>query len=741
MSLDFPLSGHIVLAPTICNPLGEDCSLVRYLCSLGAKLSTELSDIGAASFLIDQIGATRLAELGLTRERLEREHPELIHIAVTCFGSYGPRAHWQGGELIASAMGGALRLTGRPEGVPVKEAYDACTFHAKMVAGAGAMVAHYVREKRRIENSDNKPLGQLVDISIQQVALSRNVNGVLVWQFEKRKIGRVGGSLNYGQATVQCIWALKDGWCFHSLMTGRFGAPANQGLSDWMDEVMGVENNPLHGVDWLAYNRSTLSEDIRQIWQTAIAVFFNTRTRYEIRTEGLKRKINACVLSEPQEVLDDPHLEARGFWARDENDIKTPSRFVSITHSPPEQSNFEAKLSVLTEEKPRTISKPRGPLHGVKVLDFSWALVGSFTTKVLGDLGAEIIKVETKNRPCLSRMDVQVGVSSKDSLDDKPWFSHMNTSKRSLTLNMKSEHAKTVLDPLIQWADLVIENFSPGTMAKLGLDYESLRRKNSNIIMVSGSVFGQTGPMAKNWGVDGTGAALSGRTVMTGYPEEDPVIPGAVPYGDVIVPYVMAGSAIAILAKKLESKATNGSAHIDASMYEICVQQMTQSLRDVQSGKPAMRMGNDRDGVYYQAVLPCEGDDRWIAICTPSVEEYSILTTLSGGVDLAIWTATQEPHALCELLQNGGIQAGVVADIEDMMERDPQLKFRSSLVLLDHAVLAPFEHIRTPINFSVDKFSLTRSPSIGEHNDTVAEQVCGLSLEQISSLKSKGLFT
>src|SRR6185369_9716586 len=104
------------------------------------------------------------------------------------------------------------------------------------------------------------------------------------------------------------------------------------------------------------------------------------------------------------------------------------------------------------------------------------ALVGSITTKILGDLGADVVKVESRTRPCLSRIDVQVSVSRAGDFDDKPWFAHLNTSKRSLALDMKRPEAREVIEPLVKWADVVVENFSPGTMAKLGLDYDSLVR-------------------------------------------------------------------------------------------------------------------------------------------------------------------------------------------------------------------------------------------------------------------------
>ena len=115
----------------------------------------------------------------------------------------------------------------------------------------------------------------------------------------------------------------------------------------------------------------------------------------------------------------------------------------------------------------------------MRVLDFSWALVGSITTKTLGDLGCEIIKVESRTRPCLSRLDVQVSASRAGNFDDKPWFAHLNTSKLSLALDMKQPASREVLDPLIDWADVVVENFSPGTHGEVRPGLSAARRAQS----------------------------------------------------------------------------------------------------------------------------------------------------------------------------------------------------------------------------------------------------------------------
>lgn len=689
------LAGHRVAA--IGSTAGR--GLARYLASIGADI---VDDVEGASFVLDDDEVDAATHFPLPED--------VIRVSVTTFGRGGPRSDWKGGEIVASAMGGALRVTGDPDLPPVKEALDACTFHADMVAAAGAMAAHFARGTHK--------RGQHVDVSIQQVAFSRNVNGILVWQFDRRKLERAGGCIAYGKARIRAIWRLADGWCFHSLMTGKLGAPANQALSDWMDAA--GSPNPMRDVDWLGYNRSTLPQETRAQWEAAMAAFFAARTKAEIAGEGLRRGINACVVNEPADVLADPHLAARGFLDTPDG---LPERFAIFREGAPAEAP-----AIHTGERP-------GPLSGVRVLDFAWALVGSITTKTLGDLGADIVKIESRARPDLARMDVQVAASRPGNFDDKPWFAHLNSSKRSLTLDMKRPEARAILEPLIDWADVVVENFSPGTMAKLGLDYDALAARNPAIVMVSGSVYGQTGPLARQWGVDGTGGALSGRTFLTGVPERDPVIPGAVPYGDVIVPFVMAASVAAAVQHR---RSTGRGCHIDASMYEICVQQMRDALGEARAGGRPMRMGNTDPHVHWQGLLPCAGEDRWVAVSLPLAADAERLRAIAGD-DPAAWAAARADREVAEILQRAGIACGVLQDCEDMIEADPQLAGREALVELDHPLLGRFGHVNTPIAFSVDRFAPYRAPSLGEHRFEILREICGFDEARIAALEHAGV--
>jgi crotonobetainyl-CoA:carnitine CoA-transferase CaiB-like acyl-CoA transferase len=436
------------------------------------------------------------------------------------------------------------------------------------------------------------------------------------------------------------------------------------------------------------------------------------------------------VVESPADVLADPHLQARGFWQAS-NGLQQPARFARLMPAAGAAAEPAAPI-------PPRRRVGGGPLAGVRVLDFSWALVGSITTKILGDLGAEVIKVETRTRPCLSRLDVQVSASRPDDLDDKPWFAHLNTSKRSLSIDLKHPASRELVEPLLDWADVVVENFSPGTMDKLGLGFAQLSARRPGLVMASGSVYGQTGPLAAEWGVDGTGGALSGRTWLTGWPDRDPVVPGAVPYGDVIVPYVMAACIAAALAQRQRD---GRGCHIDASMYEICVQQMHRAILAAQQGSPLARMGNADPAVRHQDVYPARGEDRWVAITLFDAADAARLAQLSGGRPIGEWTREQDEQELVARLQAAGIAAGVVQDIEDLLEHDEALRARGALVELDHPKLGAFGHMRTPISFSRDRPQPFRAPGMGEHNREIALQVAGLDPEHFERLLAAKVMT
>jgi crotonobetainyl-CoA:carnitine CoA-transferase CaiB-like acyl-CoA transferase len=181
--------------------------------------------------------------------------------------------------------------------------------------------------------------------------------------------------------------------------------------------------------------------------------------------------------------------------------------------------------------------------------------------------------------------------------------------------------------------------------------------------------------------------------------------------------------------------------HIDASMYEICVQQMEAAIRASQLDQQPQRMGNADPTVRRQEVYPAKGEDRWVAITAFDAADEAQLDALTGGRPLADWTRDQDEQALVAMLQQRGIAAGVVQDIEDLVERDESLKARGALAWLPHPQLGAFGHVRTPIDFSADRVEPFRAPALGEHNRQIAVELAGISAERFAELDAAGVLT
>jgi crotonobetainyl-CoA:carnitine CoA-transferase CaiB-like acyl-CoA transferase len=391
----------------------------------------------------------------------------------------------------------------------------------------------------------------------------------------------------------------------------------------------------------------------------------------------------------------------------------------------------------------------------VKLLDFSWAIVGGTTAKYLGDFGADVIKIESRKRLGLERLSNTSRVSKAGNLDDKPWFAHVNSSKQSFCLNLADPRSRPVIEKLVQWADVVLENFSPGTMDKLGLGYAAMRALKPAIILASGSVFGQTGPQRHYWGVDSTGAAASSRMFMTGWADRGPVLPSA-PYGDCLLPCFLATGLLAALDHRDRS---GDGCHIDGSMFEVLVQQMLPEIvaQQLQSSR-AQRRGNHAPGVAPHGVYPCDGNESWIAIEAGSDEHWAALQsalgapaalanarfrTLAGRLQhqdtldavIADCTRSRAAGALMEVLQAAGVAAGVVQFAGDTLDRDPQLRARGFVQTVDHPLLGAFEHLASPIRLSLTPQRVQPAPRFGEHTRLLCRDVLGMDAAAIDDLE------
>ncbi len=397
-------------------------------------------------------------------------------------------------------------------------------------------------------------------------------------------------------------------------------------------------------------------------------------------------------------------------------------------------------------------------LEGVNVLDFGQAIAGPVSARHLANHGATVIHVESIARPDMTRTTREVARSTPTNPDFRPTNAHYNTSKLSIMLNLKHPQARPVIDRLIGWADVVNENFSPGTMDRLGLSYENICKIRPDVIMVSSSIFGQDGPYAHLGGVDGIANAASGRTYLAGWPDRAPVTPGSAPYGDMVHPLFVAMAVVAALDYR---RRTGKGQYIDASMFEVCAHSIGPALLDWQIGHRSIeRNGNRIPNAAPHGVFRCSGDDRWCAIAVFADDEWKAFCRVIGEPEwterfsslelrkeneeeleglVAEWTSKHAAEEVMHMMQRAGVAAGVVQNARDLIEADPQLREREFLVPLVHPVMGEFGHPTPPFKLSKTKARITTSPCLGEHTHYICTELLGVSDAEFVELIQQGV--
>jgi crotonobetainyl-CoA:carnitine CoA-transferase CaiB-like acyl-CoA transferase len=400
----------------------------------------------------------------------------------------------------------------------------------------------------------------------------------------------------------------------------------------------------------------------------------------------------------------------------------------------------------------------RGPLFGVRVVDFSVHAAGPFAGVMLAELGAEVIKIESTARLDITRRPHTMYGKPPSS------FEQVNANKLSVTLNLKERRAVELALELISISDLVLENFRPGVMDRLGLGYPKLREVKPDIILVSLSANGQTGPESRYAGYAPMFAALGGLGYLTGYPDGPPVeLRHAMDHtGGMMAAFC---AVAALCAKSLQS--SQGQAgfsqlgqHVDVSVRDIVTSFMGPALLDyAMNHREALRQGNRDDAMAPHGVYRCHGDDAWVSIAIGSEEEWlGLVRTLGNPAwagdakfgdayqrwlhqdeldrHLEAWTVQLSPQEVTRRLQREGV-AAFPSPSAAQLTSDPHLLARDAFPTVEHpdkgrqrAVAPPWRLSETPAR--VDRWT----PDLGEHNMQVFHGLLGLSLEEVKALQA-----
>jgi benzylsuccinate CoA-transferase BbsF subunit len=376
----------------------------------------------------------------------------------------------------------------------------------------------------------------------------------------------------------------------------------------------------------------------------------------------------------------------------------------------------------------------RAILHNIRILDFTWALAGPYATRLLGDFGAEVIKVQ----PLLS--------SEANDAISQGYYNTWNRNKLGITLNMEKPEGITLAKRLVEICDAVVENFTPRVMANWGLDYDNLKKIKSDIIMVSLSVMGQADEHRDYVGFGPTVHALSGMTRLTSFPDRPPIGPGF-SYADHVAGLY---ASIALLGALEKRRRTGRGQHIDISEVDV--------MKGLLNEATAEPMGNDSLKAIPHNVYRCKGKDRWCAISVSTDEEWRGLKealgnpawgdekrfdTLTGRLEnrqelnelISSWTQQYNVEEVMALLQENGVAAGVVQDADDLV-KDPQLKERGFFIKDTRMTLVD----ATPIKLSESPAEYKRgAPLPGQDNEYVYGELLGISSGEMVGLKEKGV--
>jgi crotonobetainyl-CoA:carnitine CoA-transferase CaiB-like acyl-CoA transferase len=386
-----------------------------------------------------------------------------------------------------------------------------------------------------------------------------------------------------------------------------------------------------------------------------------------------------------------------------------------------------------------------GPLNGVRVLDLTRVLSGASCGMHLADLGADVIKVEVPNHGDDSR---QFGpFLNGESL----YFMNINRNKRGVTLNLKGK-GRDILFEMVKKADIIIENFRPGVMDKLGLGYEDLKKVNPKIIYGSVSCFGQTGPYSKRAGYDIVAQAMSGLMSVTGYPEGTPTRAGTG------VCDVMGGMslAIGILAALNHRNITGEGQMVDIALLDAAITSMQIiQIYYVGEGRIPQRIGNRYESNYPMDLF--EAKDGFFVIGTANNKLWELVCEIIGYPELASMEKYNEPnkrvehHAEIKPLINAwarkqtlregvaamvkaGVPCGPVYNIAEMMA-DEHVNAREMFVDVDHPKVGKTKICGTLFKLSSSQAKIRRpAPVLGEHNYEVYKEVLGLSKEEVDKM-------
>jgi len=684
----------------------------------------------------------------LTEAQIAATNPALTRVSVTPMGLDGPLASWITNDLVANALSGVASVTGNVETPPLT-GYGNQSYHTVgLYAAICALAAH------RAARMSGQP--QHVDLSAHEAMVSCTEQVLMQWFFPggtwPSPIASRQGSLHWSGAYE--VFPGKDGVGVMVTAALRFVDV----LLPWLK----ADNAAQDLADPEKYpNIVAMIRDLPYVMKVLrdwVAMYDGD----DLFFEGQRRHEPFGAVWPISRVLESPQIAARGYLhpvdVAGVGSVGFPGRLYRTNADGPRPSlaGATALADVGWDRRPgapRVQSvDPARPLAGVRIMDFTHVLAGPFGTRVLADLGADVIKVTTGSR------------SGGANGPTHPYYTSWNRNKRCILLDMRSEQGLEVARALAAKCDIIIDNFSAGVLARWGLDRESLQDTNPLVSVITMGGMGQDGPWKDMVTYAPTIHALTGLTYLT-----NPAGRHDLGYGFSLTDHLsgLAAAVAALEALEYRERAGEGLS-IDLSQYELGLGLMAPALIDnLANGTDPEPVGNRHpfDAWAPHGIYPATGDDKWVAIAVRGDEQWRALCRVMGSAQLAAdarfathaarianqdaldatiadWTAKADRYDVANRCQAAGIAAGAVQDASDLANNDPQLAARGFFTTTNSERWGSHGIDVFPARFNGQRPGPYEAVhELGADTFDVATQLLGLTDDQFAELAAGNVFS
>lgn len=724
--------------------------------TLPTDLRACLQLAAGADIVIESFPPGELERLGLGARVLHAARAALVLVSITPFGQWGPKSTWRGNDLIGFHSSGfahgfpALQVD-HPDLAPL----NAPTYAAELLAGQ-TVAAAAVHGLLVAQQSGH---GNHLDVSLQEAIAAANhsqFNAMLKSGHAQRVFS--DEPTNAVVALLPCA----DGWVAIS------PREEHQWLR-WL-EVMG---SPAWAVEPRFADRTAREQNWAALYPL-LADWSRSHTKNDVFEAAQARRVACYPLGTATDLLASPQLAARQFFVEAEDAelgaITLPGRPYHFTapdvvhfpppsqaprlgqHTaevlaewvpPPPEGDAPATVDLAVPIRPDLDELTLRPLAGVRIVDFSWVLTGPICTRILAALGAEVIKVESAARPDLSQRDLA--------------WEELNPSKRSVTLNLKQPAARDLARRLIACSDVVVENFSTGVMARLGLDYASLLAANPRIIYASSSALGRTGPERERVAYGTLIQCFTGWATLAAHPGRPPRSSGGI-WTD---PLTAVFEAVLVLAAIWRQRASGVGGFFDLSMAETTICALPEPILTWCLNHEILAPRGNRHPIWApQGCYRAAGNDSWVALTVQSDAEWQTLCGLIGRTDLgadrllskvegrrarhdaidtaiAAWTIARTAEETAACLQAHGIAATPSLEPAAVLQ-DAHLGQRGFTAQLERLDGGTTPTLGIP--WLIDRQrpnQFRRPPRLGQDNAYVFQSLLGLTDDEYNALRAE----